>query len=173
MIRWKVLSAMVRHHGWQRGAEIGVWKGQTLYHLLDTCPGLVMIGVDNWDMGAPREKDTELGVSTWYPPEIVRGHRDNVFTRAAVYGDRLTLLEMDSVAAADHVPDGSLDFAFVDGDHSTDGVLRDVAAWRPKIRAAGTILGHDEQWESVRRALEQLFPSGWTKHQDHIWSVPL
>lgn len=168
--RWKVLSGIVRAHGWARGAELGVWKGQTLFHLLDTCPSLSMIGVDYWPTSEPHEKDMDQGRSTWYPPEVIQGHRAKVLERAKGYEGRLVIYEMDTVAAADKVEDASLDFIFVDADHSTEGVLRDVGAWRQKVRTGGAILGHDEQWGSVQRALKQLFPS-WSRHGDNVWSV--
>lgn len=169
--RWKVLSNLIKRHGWTRGAELGVWRGQTFFHMLDVCPDLSLIGVDCWPSSLePHEKDQSAGISTWYPPEVIRGYRDDVVSRAANY-DRATIYEMDTVAAAELVPDGSLDFIFVDADHSTEGVLRDVQAWRSKVRQGGMILGHDEQWPSVHRALNELFES-WTVHDDNVWSVP-
>src|SRR5690606_11229810 len=56
-----------------------------------------------------------------------------------------------SVAAAKHVPDGSLDFVYIDADHSYAGVRADIAAWRPKIRAGGIIAGHDYAYTSHAR----------------------
>lgn len=170
--RWKVLSSLVKSCGWSRGAEIGVWRGQTFYHLLDVCPELELIGVDCWPAPeSPHEKDQERGISTWYPPEVIRAHRASVLAALPAYGDRARIVEADSVVAAKSVEDGSLDFVFVDADHSTEGVLRDVAAWRPKLRPGGVLLGHDEQWPSVRRALSQLFDE-WRVHDDNVWSVP-
>ena len=39
--------------------------------------------------------------------------------------------------------DGSLDFAFLDGDHSHEGLKKDIAAWLPKVKKGGIIAGHD------------------------------
>ena len=170
MRRWKVLSNLVKRHGWKTGAEIGVWKGQTFFHLLDVCPSLeLLIGVDSWPTSEPHEKDQDLGLSTWYPPEMIKVFRDSVVEKAATY-DKAILHEMDSVAAADLVEDSTLDFVFIDADHSTEGVLRDIEAWRPKLKENGTLLGHDEQWPSVQRALKSLFDE-WTVHGDNVWSV--
>jgi hypothetical protein len=36
--RMEVLAALIAEHGWTKGAEIGVWKGATFFHLLDHCP---------------------------------------------------------------------------------------------------------------------------------------
>jgi hypothetical protein len=130
-----------------------------------------MIGVDCWPTSeTSHEKDMNLGRSTWYPPEVIFDHRAKVLDRAQQYNGRLVFYEMDTVAAAENVEDASLDFVFVDADHSTEGVTRDVVAWTGKIRTGGAILGHDEQWPSVQRALKKLFPK-WTRHGDNVWSV--
>ena len=40
-------------------------------------------------------------------------------------------------------PDGSVDFCFIDADHTPKGVRRDMTAWWPKVRAGGLLGGHD------------------------------
>ncbi|CAD7929141.1 unnamed protein product [Amoebophrya sp. A120] len=43
------------------------------------------------------------------------------------------------------------DLIFIDGDHSYEGVQRDLAAWYPRLRAGGVLAGHDFdiQWYGV------------------------
>jgi predicted O-methyltransferase YrrM len=48
-----------------------------------------------------------------------------------------------SAEAAGHVPDGSLDLVYIDGDHTKAAFLADVRAWRPKVRPGGLLAGHD------------------------------
>ena len=55
----------------------------------------------------------------------------------------VTILESDSVKASENFKDKSLDFVFIDGDHSYDGVINDLKAWDKKIKDGGTIAGHD------------------------------
>lgn len=169
--RFEVLEQLVKQHGWTRGAEIGLFKGATFFHLLDTCPGLQLIGVDSWYASeTPHVKDMNVGRSTWHSPDEMAALADRVITRAQSY-PQATVYHCNSLEAAEQVETGSLDFVFVDADHSTEGVLSDVRAWAPKVREGGWILGHDEQWPSVRRALRELFPE-WTVHRDNVWSVP-
>ena len=44
---------------------------------------------------------------------------------------------------ADAFPPASVDFVFVDGDHSYESVLKDIKAWLPKVRPGGILAGHD------------------------------
>jgi len=72
-------------------------------------------------------------------------------------------LRVRSTDAAALFPDGSLDFAFVDADHSYAAVRADLSAWWPKVRAGGLLCGHDYgvygdatgEW-GVRRAVDEF-----------------
>jgi hypothetical protein len=48
-----------------------------------------------------------------------------------------------SVAAAAALPDGSLSFAYLDGDHSSSSVGRELASVWPKLAPGGMLAGHD------------------------------
>ena len=53
------------------------------------------------------------------------------------------LVEACSYDAADDFADGSVAMVYVDADHHTGLVRRDIAAWWPKIRPGGRLGGHD------------------------------
>jgi hypothetical protein len=175
MKRYEVLEKLIKKHGWTKGAEIGVYKGATFFYLLDHCPDLHLIGVDSWKpLPSTQVRSLDKGLSdpaARTPAKMERFSKE-VVAKAGRYKGRAQVWIADSAAAADDVKDGSLDFIFVDADHSTESVLADLAAWRPKVREGGWLTGHDEQWGSVRRALKQLFPGGWRVHQDNVWTVP-
>jgi GR25 family glycosyltransferase involved in LPS biosynthesis len=63
----------------------------------------------------------------------------------------------DSSHVASFYKDESLDFVFIDGDHSFDGVTKDILAWLPKIKPGGTIAGDDfgEAFPEVMQAVSQ------------------
>jgi predicted O-methyltransferase YrrM len=67
------------------------------------------------------------------------------------------VLVSDSAAAAEKFADGSVDFVFIDGDHSYEAVARDITAWRGKIKPGGAIAGHDRVREGVDRAVREAF----------------
>ena len=51
---------------------------------------------------------------------------------------RLTSKEAEGL-----VSDASLDFCYIDGDHSYQGVVQDLDLWYPKIRSGRVLAGHD------------------------------
>jgi predicted O-methyltransferase YrrM len=169
MKRWHVLAKLVQSQGWRRGAEIGVFKGATLLHLLKTCPKLHMIGVDPWERTPGGPKDMATGEKDWSgtPMEEYESHVRN---EAAAFGDRSLILKMRSIDAARIVEAGSLDFVFVDGDHRTDAVLTDIGVWWRKVRPGGMVLGHDWNWPSVRRAVQHYCPAP-ALHADNVWAI--
>lgn len=155
--RQLVLALLVKQHGFARGAELGVWEGATLAHLLKSNRHLHMIGVDHWKP-----------VGT-YEGKNMQAARAKALRAIAPYRDRVGLLEMDTVAAAAEVPDGTLDFVFIDASHDLASVRADILAWRPKVRAGGMLTGHDADWEGVHGALDALLP-GWQLHRANVWS---
>jgi hypothetical protein len=68
-------------------------------------------------------------------------------------------LQMHSVAAASQYADNSLDFVFIDGDHTLAGVTADIAAYFPKVKAGGILAGHDYHAAEyqVKEAVNEYF----------------
>ena len=64
-----------------------------------------------------------------------------------------TVETLESLKRATHTPDGSIDFLFLDDDHTTPHVLEELAAWWPKVAPGGWMAGHDYDWPSVREAV--------------------
>lgn len=167
-------------------AEIGVLDGRTSRALLQRRPMLRLTMVDLWgridnaDEGLDRPVSEARGLSL-----MAEAHAATEFA-----ADRREMVRADSVAAADDVPDGSLDLVFIDGDHSLAGCERDIAAWAPKLRGGGLLCGHDidhpefPHW-GVRQAVERFLSeaaeplgagSGWAGAEiepgkDYTWFV--
>lgn len=53
------------------------------------------------------------------------------------------LIIADSAAAAERFPEASVDFVYIDDEHSHEGVAKSLTAWYPKIRPNGIVAGHD------------------------------
>ena len=80
----------------------------------------------------------------------IRDHMRPVFERFAPEGSgaRVRTLEGDSHQEAfrrrvESALDGPVDFLFIDGDHTEEGVRRDFAMYRPLVRPGGLVAFHD------------------------------
>lgn len=137
--------------GYRRGAEIGVWEGGFSEVICQQMPGVALTCVDPWQPYSDyREKKND-------PPRLAEAYRKTV-ERLSPYG--CEILRMTSLKAARHVPDGSLDFVYIDGNHARAFVEADLNAWAPKIRPGGILSGHDyvssprKPWIEVKDAVD-------------------
>ena len=162
-MREHVLARHVLDKGWTKGAELGLWRGRTFLHLLETCPHLTMIGVDAWKKRPKNEGDGQETYETWDMEKFESDVRES----AEKYGNRAIIKKMETLEAANEVEDGLLDFVFIDADHSYEGVKNDIEAWLPKIRKGGILFGHDIDWPTVKKAVEEKFD--YTIEEDNVW----
>lgn len=59
----------------------------------------------------------------------------------------------ENVTGSPDVPDGVFDAAFIDGDHDTESVRRDLAAAMSVVRPDGLLIAHDTNYGHVRQGL--------------------
>lgn len=132
---WRDLQQLVPPGG--NAAELGVATGRLTHDLVHWELFETVYMVDKWQQVSEQHGDGSFQQS-W--------HDANHLMALAVWEahpDRVKILRGDTVQMAEHVPDGSLSFCFVDADHSYDGVTRDIEAWRPKMVAGGVMAFDD------------------------------
>jgi len=117
--------------GFKSGAEIGVAEGRYSEILCQNIPGLKLIAVDNWDSY-----------------RTTRRTLTNKMTGEELTGERLapynaTIIKKPSLDAVKDIPDESLDFVFIDADHTYQAVKNDIREWSKKVRKGGIVSGHD------------------------------
>jgi hypothetical protein len=69
------------------------------------------------------------------------------------YKDKVEIHHVPSEEFVKTIEDESLDFVFIDGDHSFEAALKDFQNYYPKVKKGGIFGGHDIQLDSVRNAL--------------------
>jgi hypothetical protein len=52
--------------------------------------------------------------------------------------------------------DNSLDFVYLDGNHTYDFVKQDLNAWYNKVKVGGILAGHDYPLKSVKQAVDEF-----------------
>ena len=93
--------------------------------------------------------------------EFYQNSKDNV---ALGYEDKITLWKETSEASVEQFPDESLDFIFIDGNHSYEFVITDLERWYPKVKPYGIFAGHDSNTEGVQKALSEFCPKHRVKN---------
>ncbi len=167
--RYWWLINLVNSNRFTVGAEIGCANGATTGRLLKYCRNLKLFAVDKWEKveggGEAGDIGERVGCETWDP--VLGFQRFNRGTRP--YSDRLSVLRGDSVEMAERVSDGILDFVFIDADHRYPAVLRDLAAWVPKLKSGGTLCGHDIHLPGVKQAVDEKLKAYIETGVDHCW----
>jgi predicted O-methyltransferase YrrM len=140
--------------------EVGSWAGRSLVSVgLSLARGSQLVAVDRFS-GCPGMTDEHTQIAKRSLLEVVeylRFNADDVHVQ---------FLEMASVDAAAMFLDETCDVVFLDGDHDTDSVSSDIAAWLPKVKTGGILCGHDP---TVLAAVVPVF--GWPELEDTIWHV--
>jgi hypothetical protein len=130
------------------GVEVGVFEGAFSETILDTWKGTKLYLVDPWavlpgygpGLGLVDGKDFNASKAS-------QADWDKVFEdckrRLERFGERAEMLRLSSFRAAAQFANESLDFIYIDGDHSFEAVSIDLAIWYPKLKHGGFFSGHD------------------------------
>ena len=127
------LARIYRELGFKVGAEIGVEAGLYSEVLCRENPTAHLYCIDSWLQYA--------GYRTYVPQERVDGFFLETLKRLRPYNS--TVIKSYSADAVKLFDDNSLDFVFLDGNHSYDYVLEDINLWSKKVKHGGIISGHD------------------------------
>ncbi len=127
----KAEQAAIRQYaeGRKRAVEIGVYEGvNTKIIATSLASGGILYAIDPFVRGS-------LGIC--YYERIARWHIGGPLLRSTIQ-----LVPRFSADAAAAIP-GELDFIFIDGDHSLEGITLDWELYAPKLAAGGYMLLHD------------------------------
>ena len=143
------------------GVEVGVWRGYMSYALLCR-PDVILFMVDNW---VGNEEYADIG----HGAKDQEKNKEMALANTQYAGERRRVLHNDSAKASLNITDRSLDFVFIDADHSYEGVKTDIFYWRPKVKKGGLLGGHDYAnprhsfGVEVKRAVDEAVEAhGWT-----------
>ena len=160
-------AAMYRYHIQQLAkreqpktiVEVGVYCGD-LSRLLASIKSVEqLILVDPWvaNMGKTQE------------------HMDLIAQSVYAWGTtdrKVRIMRMDSVEAARNVPDQSVNFFHLDGEHTFESVSWDLEAWRPKMMKGSLMTGDNYEIEAVKKAVKATFGGKVSEEgKGRIWIV--
>ena len=113
------------------GIELGVLKAEHAEEILRLYPEVTMLHlIDSFKCGDSKRVEADANLA---------GNEDRFTWHVKV--SHQAVLEFE---------DCSMDFIYIDADHSYEGVKYDVNAWWPKVKMGGIIGGHDYNmgWEA-------------------------
>lgn len=125
------------------GAEIGVWKGDFSHKIMQTAKPKKLLLIDPWQLN-----DTEEYADAWYGAQA-KVDMNSVFEQVTgrfirlIDSGRIEIIRESSQTAVPALTDASLDFVYIDGDHTYEAVLNDLKNAFLKIVPGGFICGDD------------------------------
>lgn len=115
---------LINKYGYTDGVEVGVYKGYFSKILLEKSKIRTLYCVDLWEDDSVF-KTAILTLEKW------------------IKSRNCVLMKKNSVDAASDFLDKSLNYVYLDGDHSLEGIYNDLRIWIKKIKIGGMLSGHD------------------------------
>jgi hypothetical protein len=115
------------------GVEVGTYRGEFATCILRNWKGKTLTCVDPWGDNFPPEWEHHAGMEVNYDICLALAMRDH----------RARMMRMESRMAVQCFDDNSLDFVYIDGDHSYEAVALDITCWYCKVKRGGILCGHD------------------------------
>ena len=136
--------------------EVGSWAGRSAcmmaVNIINSGKRIKLDCVDTWEGSEDGAEHKEMDV-------IKEGRLYDLFLKnIEPVAHLINPVRMPSVEAAEQYEDSSLDFVFVDGDHTYESVSADIRAWYPKLKPRAMFAGHDfsNPMFGVRQAIEDF-----------------
>lgn len=155
IVRGRLLARMPKG---AKVAEIGVWEGGFSRRILEICEPAELHLIDPWlyqpefgNTGFGRKKNEHL-MEVKYQ-DVVATFKDDA---------RVKIHRATSEEALAALPDGSLDWVYIDGNHNEPFIGNDLALCLQKVKPDGIITGDDFNWQAeasgapVKRAVEAM-----------------
>jgi len=145
--RWHDLGYLLRDLDFELGLELGVYKGVFTKTIARRARKMKLLGVDAWTHYEGYLDYPEGNLEDLAYPEAIE--RTKGYTN-------VELIKGWSKDVAPTIADGSLDWLFIDANHTYECAKEDIALWSPKVREGGIVMGHDYFSTKGRRKLEAL-----------------
>lgn len=131
-------AEFVNSFGLQQIAEIGVYRGDFAKTLLQGCERLTRYYmIDPWKHLTDWNKPANL------PEAELESYYQETMSKTEFAAGKRCILRGRTVDVIDHIPDQTLDFAYIDGDHTLRGITIDLTCIFPKVRLGGFVGGDD------------------------------
>jgi predicted nuclease of predicted toxin-antitoxin system len=162
--RWEVINIFITQFNWKIGVEIGVNEGENIFEIAKNNSKLKIYGVDPYKI----QKENIL-YNEEYNDESLSIIKRKILKESLKYPNLKIIIDRSDNASKQFDKE-SIDFVFIDGDHSYESVKTDINCWEPKVKEDGLIMGHDYNWGDVARAVGERFTEVWIL-SDNVWAA--
>lgn len=151
------------------GCEVGVGGGLFAKMLLESNPNLFMLEIAYFPHLEKGAKTTQKRIQS------NKQSKEQFIGVMNQFKQRMSVIWKQSHKAVSDVPDGLLDFVFIDANHSYPHVRQDIKLWYPKVRKGGLVSGHDyntdrpKRFSGVIKAVKQYFGDDFKVGADYVW----
>lgn len=121
-----------------QGVEVGVCEGDYSFQILSHWKGRKLYSIDPWRAFGEEYQDVN-NVSQ----ELHERRYQAVKSRLASFKERSEIIRKTSLEGALLFENETLDFVYLDAQHSYEAVKADIQAWYPKLKKGGILSGHD------------------------------
>jgi len=136
--RVELWAHFIEATGVRRMAEIGVYRGDFAAEVLRRCNQLTAYYmIDPWRHLKDWNKPTN------HDDRVLEEFFQETRTKTDFAAAKRIILRGKTTEVIDEIPDGELDFAYIDGDHTLRGIAIDLIRLYPKVRTSGFIGGDD------------------------------
>jgi hypothetical protein len=126
-----------------KAVEIGTHRGTFAEKFLMQWSEGTYYGIDPWDNVPPDFVDQLQYLEGGGKDRAGDYTNARIALRPWTLRSRAELIKATSAEAVTRFKDGSLDFVYIDGDHSYKHVCEDLALYYPKLHSGGIMAGHD------------------------------
>jgi len=179
---WAKMIDLLKGRPHAVGAEVGVFRGVFAAKLLAALPGIkTYYAIDPWEMYDDHYKTLQRNSCE---RTVNQNNAYKQFlNRVKPWQNKIVVLRKMSMDALIDVPDESLDWVFVDANHSYEYSKADILGWSPKVKPGGLISGHDiiDKGKAkgvvrkipfgVDRAVKEIFPHFQMDANANVWWV--
>lgn len=136
--RIELLLSLVNEFQPNTFAEIGVWRGDFAAVILRECPFIrTYLMIDPWNYLPDWNKPLNISSS-----EFSEIYRDAI-EKTRFASNKIEVLRGRTKDVVDSILNDSLDFVYIDGDHTLRGITIDLIKIFPKVKSGGYIAGDD------------------------------
>lgn len=172
--RFDLWKDFINANAINRISEIGVYRGEFAEHILRECESVLSyVMIDPWrhldEWNKPANKDDST-FETFFQETV---------TRTSFAREKISIYRQTTLNATGNIADNSLDFAYIDGDHTLRGITIDLNCIYNKVSHQGFIAG-DDFCQSIWQHSNQYEPTMVFPYAilfaeakgDHIYSLP-